>query len=670
MAVETPQIKINPYQTDIPMVPLTLPEVAPVPQQGTPAYKGKGPGVATIADSMLRGFMQGHAIKEQRKFAQANAAINAGQAAENSAWQTYQDAIVSGKSPDEQKALYDNYAGIYQKNTDTMQQFAVPDKKSKDGQKKPKGEGKDSKDKTPQGQGFGGKLKDFFEANPHLVPQLAILSRSAGMRQPGLSPEGQQKQLQLKAAQQESATADIGLADLQRKQGAQKVYDQFAGLNEQEVAALPPEQQKQFKAAKAILFPPKQAAEKSKIWTNKAGDFISLPENETPPPGSGYAPYEKPSTAGAPKGEEATVISYAQEHNLDPKNIPAEVRKAVHDWYNTKPEQRTETISVPAHLDSNGNWVASSTISMRGAVSGSEPGEPNVPKSQGGITPPPGAAQSPQQVFTRNQAWAKPDWQTQLTKLSPQEEQKFQQWWAQTKAKQPDLTDPDSPTADYDYRGYWKAQQAGDPNAKRGANQHFPDTYKTPYHKTFSKESRYATEGAPSWQGDVLKDSQGNVIADETKKKASGGFTPPPRSAAPKAAATRATGPITPPPGKGTWQQSQNTQRVNTEVKAMYDKAETSYNTAVDKNQAAYSKALQGGQDPKEAAKALNAANQKALEDLNKSKADTQKYYESQVRAVGGTVASDLTVTVPGGKTYTFKDKAAADAFKREAGIQ
>ena len=300
-------ISIDPYQTTVPLVPLTLPEGDTVPKnsQSPPAFKGHAAGIATIGDSMLRGFLAGHAQKEQRKYAQASAAINAGQAAEQSAYQTYQDAIVAGKSPDEQKALYENYQGIYQKNTATMQQFAVPEKKGKkdggnsyllsSGDSKPKR----VKDKdAPESQGFGGKIKDFFEANPHLVPQIAILTRSAGMKQPGLSPEGQAQQLKLKAAQAQSTEADMQLADEKRKQDAQKVYDQFSGLNEQEVAALPPEQQHQFKAAKAVLFPPKQAAEKSKIWTNKAGDFISLPENETPPPGSGYSPYEKTPTTG------------------------------------------------------------------------------------------------------------------------------------------------------------------------------------------------------------------------------------------------------------------------------------------------------------------------------------------------------------------------------------
>lgn len=70
----------------------------------------------------------------------------------------------------------------------------------------------------------------------------------------------------------------------------------------------------------------------------------------------------------------------------------------------------------------------------------------------------------------------------------------------------------DEPNADYDMRGFWKA------GGKRAANGHFPDTYKTPYHKSFSNESRYATKDAPHWEGDRLVDKNGRVIVDESKR--------------------------------------------------------------------------------------------------------------------------------------------------------
>jgi hypothetical protein len=97
------------------------------------------------------------------------------------------------------------------------------------------------------------------------------------------------------------------------------------------------------------------------------------------------------------------------------------------------------------------------------------------------------------------------------TQLSPAEEIQFQQWIKANK-----IPWQDSPTADYDMRGYWKAQQSGDPNAKQGANLHFPDTYKTPYHRSFSNESKYALPVAPHWTNQNQQvDPHGKVTWDD-----------------------------------------------------------------------------------------------------------------------------------------------------------
>lgn len=105
------------------------------------------------------------------------------------------------------------------------------------------------------------------------------------------------------------------------------------------------------------------------------------------------------------------------------------------------------------------------------------------------------------------------------TKLQPADETKFQTW-----AKEKKVPWQDTPTADYDMRGYWQSMQAGDPNAKQQLSEfdkkpHFPDTWKTPYHKTFSNESKYAPKDAPHWDGNRLIDKNGKVVADETPAK-------------------------------------------------------------------------------------------------------------------------------------------------------
>jgi hypothetical protein len=105
-----------------------------------------------------------------------------------------------------------------------------------------------------------------------------------------------------------------------------------------------------------------------------------------------------------------------------------------------------------------------------------------------------------------------------VTKLSTQDEAAFQGWVKQNKVPWQDI-----PNADYDMRGFYKALTSGDPRAKQKKSEydqhmHFPDVWKTPYHKTFSNESIYAKKHAPHWEGDKLIDSKGNVIADETPK--------------------------------------------------------------------------------------------------------------------------------------------------------
>jgi hypothetical protein len=102
------------------------------------------------------------------------------------------------------------------------------------------------------------------------------------------------------------------------------------------------------------------------------------------------------------------------------------------------------------------------------------------------------------------------------TRLTAREEVDFRNW-----VKDNRVPYDDSPRADYDMRGFWRALQRGDPAARTQTSAfdgrlHFPDTWKTPYHKTFSAESMYATPDAPRWVGDKLIDKQGRVLADET----------------------------------------------------------------------------------------------------------------------------------------------------------
>jgi hypothetical protein len=102
-------------------------------------------------------------------------------------------------------------------------------------------------------------------------------------------------------------------------------------------------------------------------------------------------------------------------------------------------------------------------------------------------------------------------YQTQLGTL---DEADFQQWVRDNR-----IPFDSSPSADYDMRGYWQGLVNGDPRATRDPEtRHFPDTWKTPFHKSFSDESIYAGDQAPHWYGYQLIDHFGRVVADETPK--------------------------------------------------------------------------------------------------------------------------------------------------------
>lgn len=106
-----------------------------------------------------------------------------------------------------------------------------------------------------------------------------------------------------------------------------------------------------------------------------------------------------------------------------------------------------------------------------------------------------------------------------LTKLNPLTEMAFRQWVAKNKIP----FDP-SNKADYDMRGFYQAMMRGDKTAQSGINQndgqlHFSDTYKTPYHESFSSESKFAAPGAPRWNElDQLAAPSGRIVFDERNR--------------------------------------------------------------------------------------------------------------------------------------------------------
>ena len=130
-------------------------------------------------------------------------------------------------------------------------------------------------------------------------------------------------------------------------------------------------------------------------------------------------------------------------------------------------------------------------------------------------------AQTISDAVPRLPDYVKPGDHTYNTDLGKDQELKFQAWVKENNVP----FDVAAPVSDYDMRGFYKALQAGDEKAKEALNpndkqMHFPDYWKTPYHKSFSAESQWADpKKAPRWnEQDQLVMPDGRVVFDEKKE--------------------------------------------------------------------------------------------------------------------------------------------------------
>lgn len=106
------------------------------------------------------------------------------------------------------------------------------------------------------------------------------------------------------------------------------------------------------------------------------------------------------------------------------------------------------------------------------------------------------------------------------TKLTQEEEQQFLNWYKTVALTNNLDPNPDHPDHHYDYRGFWKNSSYQDRFAisLMGWDKHFPDTYKTPLHPTFSDQSIYSNEFMKGghWNGDGFVDSEWTKSRDYT----------------------------------------------------------------------------------------------------------------------------------------------------------
>lgn len=111
-------------------------------------------------------------------------------------------------------------------------------------------------------------------------------------------------------------------------------------------------------------------------------------------------------------------------------------------------------------------------------------------------------------AYARNARFATPRTPAHYqTPLDPAHELMFRAWLNRYRIP----FDPNARRVDYDMRGYF-LHSGGAPHP---AGAHFPDTFKTPFDTTFSRESRYATRRNPYvWDGNRLIDRRsGKVMA-------------------------------------------------------------------------------------------------------------------------------------------------------------
>jgi hypothetical protein len=193
MPVDVPNAEIKPYQSTVPTIQLP-PDVIGGETRPAQPLQGqfgghKGSGALAIGDAILKGVMLGHEVKAQRKAEQAKASIAAADASTDAAYQKYQESLSKAggdvKNP-EAAAAYQAYLGVFNQSKQAKAQFVIPDEKAKGG----KSPGGKEKSKIP---GMGG-IKEFFEANPHVIPQIALMTMQP--KGEGLDQQGRLAQMQ------------------------------------------------------------------------------------------------------------------------------------------------------------------------------------------------------------------------------------------------------------------------------------------------------------------------------------------------------------------------------------------------------------------------------------------------------------------------------------------
>jgi hypothetical protein len=632
MAVQTDQFQGTPYTSTVPLVQIPPDVIGGQTRPAQPLqgeFGKKGTGAMAIGDSLLKGFMLGHQQKEQKKAEQAKATINAADAAAEASYQQYQEALTKagGKQDDPAaKAAYDAYTTAFQAGKQAKAQFVIPDKQ-KD-KKADSAKGPDGK-KKPASAGFN-NIKDFFEANPHIVPQIALVTMQP--KPPGLAPQAQE---QVQNLESQKLSNQKQAQQQQNEQTYQTGFPLYSHLGPDEIAALPPDAKKGYDAwqgARAALTPMKFSGspQKYKLPNGKIVPLYKEEAEQNYPGAELYIPGQepKPGTPGF------YLSKKAQELGKSVNDLSTEEINAAMAEQKAALIPQTDTVSTST-TDVKGNRTTDTKrVAKPGGIT-KPPTASAAPRAQGvPSTAPQGSTQftvgaKPQGMVEEGNLpiWNRPTVQNAGGSHSSEYSTSFEQDGKEVlvptvvngKFLTPDGKKPKegSPEEKAMFKAAWQNYLKTGDNLGKFANSKDADAYAQTLH------SRGAAK-------------QGISKPPQAGKTAQGGIAPPPRS-------------------KETALTASVTRQAVTKQQEGYKKAETAHAKALADAEKALAKAQVDSvknNDPSilaEAQKARDRAVTRAELDLEEAKAGVAKEYDAAVKSIGGRPGNEASGNLPPG---------------------
>ena len=400
MSVEAPQISIDPYKSQVPLVQIPQQDLQGPPQQG--AIYSKTGGIATLADGAMKGLLRGLQLKEERKYKTAEATMAAQDASIADANKRYNDAMVQYGEKDERTiAAWANRTKVITDAANVRKSFTMPIKETgTKSEKKAKG-AKDKAEGYPVQGGFMDHLKHIASQNPQILPQIAIagmLSQVDPKLYGQMTPEMTAQKTQMDAAQRQDVNQKVVDA-------ATATRNKYAGRKD-----LTPAQQAEYDNAVAVLTPI-GGSTKYQVLVDPQGQEHNVPMGTEIP--AGWKVYEKPTASSTPRvgSPEEITANYLSQHKIKPEDAPPALLKYLRDYAAYRAAQTTSTSGEHMETDpTTGKLVAVKTYgsSTRGAGAPKPPAgfspvgedglpqkggeeKPSTSKGGGKITKPPAA---------------------------------------------------------------------------------------------------------------------------------------------------------------------------------------------------------------------------------------------------------------------------------------